>query len=149
MIVKCIKDSISELDNKNIKKWVKQYHRYDEESQMNIFKERQYVVYGIHFWDNHPFYFLCEDENVESDDYPVPYYAGFFEVIDAKHSANWRLSYKVDEDRLPWTSILHKDWVADPRFYENLVEGEEREVALFQKLRKEMDSEALKLANKE
>jgi hypothetical protein len=30
-----------------------------------------------------------------------------------------------------------------------LVEGEEREVALFQKLRKEMDSEALKLANKE
>ena len=146
MIVKCIKNSISELDNKNIKKWIKKYCRVDDEYQMTFDKGRQYVVYGIHFWDNHPFYFLCDEDR---DEYPVPRYAGFFEVIDAKHSANWRLSYEVNEDRLPRTSILHKDWAADPMFYENLIEGEEREVALFQKLRKEMDSEALKLANKE
>lgn len=139
MRVRCIRNSISELEGSDLKKWVKNYHSYDDDHQINFEKGKEYVVYGVHFWDSHPFYFLCDSEDNE---YPVTQYAGFFEVVDDRIPANWKLSYKVDEDGKPFTSLLRKEWADDPMFYENLVEGDEKEEALFQKYKKEMDEEA-------
>jgi hypothetical protein len=140
MKVRCIRNRIAELPNENIRNWVKErYHRYDENHPIIFNKMEEYVVYGIVFRDSHPFYLLCDEKDSE---YPVPYYAGFFEVIDNVLSQFWILYYETNDDGEGGINLLHKDWASDPMFYENLIDGNEAEVKLFQKYKKEMDDEA-------
>jgi hypothetical protein len=140
MKVRCIRNRIEELPNENIRNWLKKSHlRLDEDCPIEFNKMQEYVVYGIVFCDSHPFYFLCDEKDAE---YPTPNYAGFFDVLDDRISKFWRLDYKSNDNGDAWTFLIHKDWASDPMFYENLIDGNETEVKLFQKYKKEMDDEA-------
>ncbi|WP_434698963.1 hypothetical protein [Pseudomonas sp. D1-1] len=52
---------------------LKRYIRADGE--LNLEKGKEYVVYGIEFWDNCPWLYICRD-NCEK--YPAPVAADFF-----------------------------------------------------------------------
>ena len=139
MRVRCIRDRIEELPEQ-IRKWIKPtYMNYADDYPLNFVKGNEYIVYGIHFWDNHPFYFLCDSP---TDTYPVPHYAGFFEIIDDKLSCGWKLVHQVEKEGYSNTALLYKKWAEDQMFYTNLVEGNEEEIAIFKQYKNEMDKEA-------
>lgn len=50
-----------------------------------------YTVYGVEFWENCPWYYLCAD-GVE---YPKPYPSVFFESVDKRLSTHWMMNSEV------------------------------------------------------
>ena len=99
---------------------------------------REYPVYGVVFWDNSPWYYLCSEDY---DKYPKPFAAEFFNVLDDKLSSFWKLSAMDQGKGEILSSLVFDEWAKDSTFYERLVEGDPEAVDLFAKYRKEMDKE--------
>jgi hypothetical protein len=108
----------------------------DGELDLEIGKE--YVVYGIEFWDNCPWLYLCPDDY---DEYPIPVAADFFEIIDKRLSNHWQLNSKEVSNSENQTQLVFSEWATDESFYENLISGEKYAEVVFEKYRKIMDSE--------
>ncbi|WP_259699404.1 hypothetical protein [Pseudomonas brassicacearum] len=108
----------------------------DGELDLEIGKE--YVVYGIEFWDNCPWLYLCPDDY---DEYPIPVAADFFETIDKRLSTHWQLNSKEASNSENQTQLVFSEWVSDESFYENLISGEKYAEVIFDKYRKIMDAE--------
>src|SRR5437016_2680979 len=49
---------------------------------------KEYIVYGVEFWDNCPWFYLCTEGE---DEYPKPFAADFFEITDKRISKCWTL----------------------------------------------------------
>jgi len=88
-----------------------------------------YFVYGIIFWDNTPWFYICENED---DEYPKPVAADFFDIIDQRMPTEWQLAYRCIGVS-PRTEIVFSEWAKDPMFYERLVDGVEEQLKIFQK----------------
>lgn len=99
---------------------------------------REYIVYGIEFWDNCPWFYLCTEKE---DEYPKPFAAEFFEVIDEHISQYWKLSSTTSGERKNSTSLVFDEWSKDPSFYEHLIDGDTNAILLFSKYRDLMNSE--------
>lgn len=110
--------------------------RSDGEIDLEI--AREYTVYGVEFWDNCPWFYLCTEED---DEYPKPFAAEFFEVIDEHISQYWKLSSVPSEEGENSTSLVFDEWSKDPSFYERLIDGDPNAVLLFSKYRDLMNSE--------
>ncbi|WLG96500.1 hypothetical protein [Pseudomonas sp. FP198] len=108
----------------------------DGELDLEIGKE--YVVYGIEFWDNCPWLYLCPDDY---DEYPIPVAADFFEIIDKRLSNHWQLNSKEVSNSKNQTQLVFSEWATDESFYENLISGEKYAEVVFEKYRKIMDAE--------
>lgn len=108
----------------------------DGELDLQIGKE--YVVYGIEFRDNCPWFYVCIEAY---DEYPKPYPADFFEIIDERLSSHWELSFKEQENKKNKSQLIFCEWAHNANFYENLVDGDDEAVATFAKYRKLMDAE--------
>lgn len=108
----------------------------DGELDLEIGKE--YVVYGIEFWDNCPWLYLCPDDY---DEYPIPVAADFFEIIDKRLSNHWQLNSKEVSNSENQTRLVFSEWATDESFYENLISGEKYAEVVFEKYRKIMDAE--------
>jgi len=108
----------------------------DGELDLEIGKE--YVVYGIEFWDNCPWLYLCPDDY---DEYPIPVAADFFEIIDKRLSNHWQLNSKEVSNSENQTQLVFSEWATDESFYENLISGEKYAEVVFEKYRKIMDAE--------
>ena len=133
MILECLFNKIENVDAV-YSEYIKQYI-HQTEVALEIGKE--YVVYGIVFRSNVPWFYVCEEE---SDDYPRLHFSGFFNLIDPKVSSVWEVNYSTKANNI--THILPGEWNADPSFYENLVEGNEAEKEIFQRLKSFIDTEA-------
>ena len=99
---------------------------------------KEFIVYGIVFWDNSPWYYVC-DEN--DDEYPVPKYSGFFETIDDQLSNQFKLCHSIDENGKKYSALVFSEWSENKLFYENLVNGNDHEVNIFLKNKKLIDNE--------
>lgn len=99
---------------------------------------RKYTVYGVVFWDNSPWYYLCSEEY---DEYPKPFAAEFFNVSDERLSSHWKLSAVDQGEGEILSSLVFGEWAKDPSFYERLVEDDSEAVALFGKYRQLMNQE--------
>ncbi|MFJ2485637.1 hypothetical protein [Pseudomonas sp. NPDC087639] len=108
----------------------------DGELDLEIGKE--YVVYGIEFWDNCPWIYICTESY---DEYPKPFALDFFEITDSKLSAHWTLKSKETYNNKNKTQLVFPEWAADDSFYEKLVDDNEFCIATFDKYRKIMNSE--------
>ena len=97
---------------------------------------REYTVYGVVYWDDNPWYYICAEEY---DEYPIPEAAEFFNVSDNKLSSYWRLSVIEKEGRE--STIVFEGWAKDPSFYANLLDGDPEAIVLFRKYRELMDRE--------
>lgn len=88
---------------------------------------QKYLVYGIIFWNDAPWFYLCEDEE---DDYPTPFPADLFDIIDDSIPDEWHLSYHCIKG-IPKSELVFSEWANDLLFYENLINGSKKEVNIF------------------
>ncbi|MCP1452647.1 hypothetical protein [Pseudomonas kilonensis] len=138
MKAKCTIDNLnsSRLSLETLARLKQYISRPDGELDLAIGKE--YVVYGIEFWDNCPWLYICRDNY---DEYPVPVAADFFEITDKRLSTHWQLNSKEASNNKNQTQLVFSEWASDELFYENLISGDKHAEATFDKYRKVMDAE--------
>ena len=138
MKVKCIINNLNsdKLSLKTLTRLKRYISRLDGELNLEIGKE--YVVYGIEFWDNCPWLYLCLDDY---DEYPIPVAADFFEITDKRLSTHWQLNSKEASNSENQTQLVFSEWASDELFYENLISGDKHAEVIFDKYRKIMDAE--------
>ncbi len=132
MIVRCVNNRLDQIDDNPLREIVSKSVHLNE---LDLEVGNNYFVYGIVFWEGIPWYYILEND---SDDYPVPICAAFFEIASADFSATWRLGWGHNGMA---AQILPSEWLDDPRFYEELVGGGTREIETFQRIRHEIDRE--------
>ncbi|WP_325918509.1 hypothetical protein [Pseudomonas frederiksbergensis] len=113
-------------------------HHPDGELDLEV--EKEHVVYGIEFWNNCPWYYLCTDEH---DEYPIPLAADLFEVIDKRLSGQWQLYFEESYNGHNHTKLVFSEWATDKLFYENLISGDVQAEETFKKFRQIMETEFL------
>ncbi|WP_239985116.1 hypothetical protein [Pseudomonas congelans] len=109
------------------------------DGKIDISLGSEYVVYGIEFWENSPWYYLCVDVD---DEYPKPYAADLFFVSNNKLSTHWQLGFCTNYNGSQVASLVFEEWAVDRRFYERLIDGGEIEFGVFKKYKSLMDDEA-------
>ncbi|MCP4401647.1 MAG: hypothetical protein GY801_30645 [bacterium] len=130
MKVVCAVNNIYELGDENTIARLKKYIRLSD-GQLNIQVNSIYVVYGILFLDNSPWYYLCP---FEDDEDPTPFPAELFNIVDDTIPSCWKLSYQNNRGTLK-TELVFPEWSRDPLFYEQLVDGDPEKIRLFKKYR--------------
>lgn len=137
MKVICRINNLNSLSDERLLKRLKKYIRMPEgEIDLEIGKE--YTVYGIVFWDNSPWYYICSEDY---DEYPKPFAAEFFEIIESHLSFYWRLSTVDQGEGEILSSLVFDEWAKSPDFYERLIESDYEAMDLFNKYRQLMDQE--------
>ncbi|MGK0183550.1 MAG: hypothetical protein ACI9YB_002865 [Halioglobus sp.] len=99
---------------------------------------KEYTVYGVVFWDNSPWYYLCSEDY---DEYPKPFASEFFDVADERISLHWKLSAVDHGEGEILSSLVFEEWAKDPSYYEKLLEDDPKAVELFASYRELMDQE--------
>lgn len=130
MKVVCTVNNIYELGDENTMARLKKYIRLSD-GQLNIQLNSIYVVYGILFRDNSPWYYLCP---FEDDDSPCPFPAELFDIVDDTIPSCWKLSYQNNHGTLK-TELVFPEWSHDTVFYERLIDGDPENIKLFKKYR--------------
>ena len=140
MKVVCKFNKLNGISDVNVLARLKKYiFRPDgEDAEVDLDVGRVYNVYGVVFWDNCPWFYLCSEDY---DEYPKPFAAEFFDVIDDKLSPHWKLSSFSKGEYEASTSLVFDEWAKDASFYENLVEGDSEAVDIFSKYRNIIDQE--------
>ena len=132
-------NNLNSLTDKRVLERLKKYISMPDGEIDHLEVGREYTVYGIIFWVNSPWYYLCLEG---IDNYPVPFAADFFKVSDDRLSSYWKLSV---DDRYPdviLSSLLFSEWAQEnPSFYEHLLDGYPENIKLFLKYRRLMDQE--------
>ncbi len=130
MLVECIGNRVSDLP-KTDRTLVRQSVHLKE---VGLVPGQRYVVYGVVLANGLPWYLIAEEEN---DEYPKPQFAGFFKVIDETIPSGWRFQWR--EGYWPDGKLLPSEW-CQPGFFEALVDGGSREVAIFKAKKAEIDA---------
>jgi hypothetical protein len=108
------------------------------DGELDLQLGKEYTVYGIEFRDNCPWYYICQED---SDEYPKPFAADFFDITDNRLSSYWKLSFKNQDNGKHKSCFVFQEWASDISFYENLIDGEEQAVFSFAKYKKLIDTE--------
>jgi hypothetical protein len=136
MKVVCKFNNIHDLTDEYSKKRISKYiHLSDGSTYLELSKT--YVVHGIVFLDNAPWYYLCEEDN---DDYPKPFPFELFDVVDNKMPSFWKIGCTYSEERGAISYISFPEWIDNSKFLENLIDGESKEVAIFESYKKLAES---------
>lgn len=140
MKVRCILNNLnSEKLTPATSTRLKRYMNHPD-GELDLELAKEHVVYGIEFWDNCPWYYLCTDEH---DEYPIPLAADLFEVIDKRLSGQWQLYFEESDNGHNHTRLAISEWTTDKVFYENLISGDPQAEETFKKFRQIMDAEFL------
>lgn len=131
---------VNNLSDFSDKKLLERLHKYISISsgEVDLSIGNEYTVYGIVFWDNSPWYYLCSEDY---DEYPKPFAAEFFDLVDERLSSHWKLSAVDQGEGEILSSLVFYEWANDPSFYEKLLEEDTKAIALFAKYRNILDQE--------
>jgi hypothetical protein len=140
MKVRCKANKLRDIKDEAILHHLCKHIHLDDDIELCLSIGIIYNVYGIVFWGGCPWYYICEED---SDIYPKPNAAEFFEVVDDRLSAYWVLEHRRDTRGNCHSSIVFREWAKNNMFYENLVDECPAEVEIFQKYRKLIDNEFL------
>lgn len=132
MKVSCKYNSLKMVKDIEIIQRLSQRINLSDNDDLGIDIGKEYVVYGVVFWDNSPWFYICEDEE---DTYPTPFPAEFFDIKNNRFPADWQLSFRCT-DGIPESELVFSEWASDPMFYEKLVDGCEKELVVFSKYKK-------------
>lgn len=137
MKVQCVRSNFLAIEDDKVVDRLRKYLRLSD-GQLPIKKDMQYVVYGILFRDNSPWYYICLNDRDVS---PTPYPAELFNVINDRMSEHWRLRQTVLPSGQVSSSLVFSEWASDPGFLEELIEGAASAKAIFSKYKAIMDAE--------
>ncbi|MBK8812761.1 MAG: hypothetical protein IPN69_18800 [Acidobacteria bacterium] len=132
MIVRCSTNKPAEIADEELRRLVHENVHLD---QLDIVVGAEYVVFGIVFWSGVPYYYVLE---ADSDDYPVPVCAAFFETVCSRFPDSWSLVWNWSGKI---TEILPSEWAADGSFYEKLIDGDASASERFGIIRKKIEDE--------
>lgn len=138
MKVKLKYKKLEDLPCKDRQEILKEYGGYD----LHYLTEKEYLVYGIEFWNEVPMYYLCEEPD---DNYITPTPADFFEIIDDRLSKYWKMlgfyKYKSKQGNKICSKFFFPEWRDIPHYQEKLIDGDPHAEAIFTKYKKLMDEE--------
>ena len=130
MIVECVKNRVSDFSNdRRISEFLRSTLGATRET-LRLTIGKHYVIYADEATSEDLFYYLADDDCDDAMTYPYRYLSVFFNVIDSNLSSCW-----VESTRDLQLVRGFPEWVWEPMFYERLVDGEIREVDLFQRYR--------------
>lgn len=137
MKVICRTNNLNNIsDSYTLERLKKYISKPDGDMDLDVGKE--YKVYGVVFWDNCPWFYICPEDY---DEYPKPFSSEFFDVVDSTLSPHWKLSSISQGVYEAATSLVFDEWAKDPSFYEKLIEGDFEAVDTFAKYRNIIDQE--------
>lgn len=137
MKVTCSFNNINDIRDQTAVLHLKRYITFpDGVVELEIGKE--YVVYGIEFRDNRPWFYICADEH---EDYPKPFSSEFFETKDWRLSRCWQLCFEHGYGEHVQSRLVFAEWARDPSYYERLLDEEDQAVAVFRRYREWIDQE--------
>lgn len=124
MILNCVRNNSDELDE-CAKNYLSKYIRIDRH-ETYLCVGKQYLAYGITFWDSQPWFYVYEDEK---ETYPTAKPHHYFEIIEGTFDPSWRIVVKQTNDGATVRGIIPKEWADDPSFYEALTDDDPERVA--------------------
>jgi hypothetical protein len=128
MRVRCVKNRIADVaDQPELHRYLLRSVHLDGVLPVPI--GGRFVVYAVEPRAGVDGYYIVTDEG---DDYPKAYPAPFFEVEDPRRSIHFVTAGAL---------TTFPEWAEDPMFYERLVDGAPREVAIFRRMRDVLDLE--------
>ena len=137
MKVVCKFNNLKDISDPDALERIRKYiSKPDGEVDLSVGKE--YMVYGIVFWDNCPWLYLCPEDY---DDYPKPFALEFFDIVDDMLSSYWKLSSFSNGVGEATTSLVFDEWANDPLYYESLIDGDPEAEVIFAKYRGIIDQE--------
>jgi hypothetical protein len=135
MKVKCITETLKQgVYNQKIVEWAKK-------SELEITQGKIYVVLAISKYLDALFYYILGDE---SESYPLAFPSELFEIVESKISKYWDTNLKqiisLEDIEIKNNDIISfKEWAINKDiFYENLLEENENEVAIFNSYKDKM-----------
>ncbi|MDR9754993.1 hypothetical protein RG836_26460 [Pseudomonas sp. SZMC_28357] len=108
------------------------------DGQLDLEVGKEYIVYGIQFWDNCPWLYLCLEDDEE---YPKPYAVDFFTTSNDRLSQYWKMSHSTNNGAENFSALVVEPWSKDHGFYERLIDGDIEATLEFSRYRKLMDAE--------
>jgi len=133
MIIVCTSNLLASLSSEVEKKAYSE-NIFQDEVWLEIGKE--YQVFGISFRDglSVPWYWVCEDD---SDNYPKPHIAGFFNVINNSIPSDWE--FCSTNSNMGDCGFFPYKWANDPSFMEKLVDEDQEALAYFHSLKDKLN----------
>ena len=114
------------------------FARYaSDTSSIPLIVDKQYIVYALSEYYQNTWYCICDELYTY---YPKWVPQQFFQLIDNRISRYWIFSFKEDLDKNRFF-FGYTEWATQLDFYDNLTDGEEREVRIFKSYRELMDLE--------
>jgi hypothetical protein len=129
MIVKCIHSNIKQLTNRETIERLNQWKHISKSSNRLIIGEEYYIFAIVQSKNSSLWYYIDTD----NDDYPRPYPAEFFEIIDNTIPHGWKVVTEKSDHAVRLFYISFAEWADDPLFHEKLVDDDEKAIMIYQK----------------
>lgn len=126
MIVRCTGNAVADLSADD-RHYISEYVHLDE---VGLCVGKEYLVFGVSLKANKPWFLVLEED---SDTYPKPEFASFFELIDGRVPPDWSLT--LLSNNLGTVTLLPNEWVTDRSFLEKLVDDVPEALDRFRKLK--------------
>ena len=110
---------------------------YTSLDSVQLVVDKEYIVYALSEYYQSIWYCICDEAYTY---HPMWMPKEFFELIDDRISRYWVFSFKKDLDKDRFF-LGFSQWANQLDFYDNLTDGEEKEVGIFQAYKKLMDLE--------
>ena len=106
-----------------------------KETEFKLIIGKEYIVYAISEWQGNLSYCICDERYTY---YPIHNPAPLFEIVDARYSRYWQVQLATNG----LLEIAFEHWFSIPDFYDQLTDGAEETVLIFDKIKELMDAEA-------
>lgn len=131
MRVVCTKNTVEAIVETEVRERLYRSIHLDEITDLTVGVE--YVVQAIEEWERDGLQFYLD--TVAVSDYPYPYPAEMFEVIDNTLPPGWSIHLQVQQGNVGFKRIAFPAWANDNYFYERLVDGDPETVSVYRRLR--------------
>lgn len=127
MKARCVTNELAKIDSKSVRtRLEKAIHLNGPNRDISIGCD--YDVHAVEFRDGGFWFFI---HSIPQNDYPFPYPAEYFEVIDATIPTGWSIKCMQEGDGTVVKRLSFDEWANDDGFYERLVEGENESINVF------------------
>lgn len=112
-----------------------------QDARFSLHLDSEYIVYAIWIKGSEVLYFILEDERAS---YAKWFPSVLFQVVDGRMPSCWRYGLNIGEDVKTSNFLLaFSDWMSDPLFNENLVDGDPSAREVWERYRRQIASESI------
>lgn len=130
MLVKCIANNVNSFDFSDESNHLKENIHLDE---VDLILGKAYQVYGIAFRSGFPWFYVCEDDDIES---LRLHFSGFFEIVSAEIPSGWK--YCGSGHSESGVAFLPAKWAENPSLYEYMIDGDAHAINVFGEIKKDL-----------